>query len=72
MSERMSPARALRRNLFYVAKMPRNLRHNGTPLGDLVVKMDDGDLIELKAYFDAQSSIVMDEIKRRVKETYGD
>lgn len=68
----MSPARALRRNLFHVAKMPRNLRHNGTPLGDLVRRMDDSDLIELKAYFDAESSIVKDEIVRRAKEVHGE
>jgi hypothetical protein len=72
MNKPMSPARALQRNLFFVAKMPRNLRHNATPLGDLVRKMDGEDLIELKAYFDAQSSIVYDELLRRAKEEYGD
>jgi hypothetical protein len=39
-------------------------------LGDLVKELDDGELIELKAKFDADSSIVFDELMRRALKRY--
>lgn len=68
----MNPKRALERVVVDDAKLPKFLRYKQRPLGEVVKRISGGDLVELVAYFDAQASIVRDELMRRATEEYGD
>lgn len=68
----MSIVEELRRFAVDQAKVPKFLRYEQKPLGEVVKRIEAGDLVELVAYFEAQASIVRDELLRRAKEEHGD
>lgn len=67
----VNPKRELQRAVAEQAKLPPELLRGRTRL-DLLQRCHTDDLIDLKAYFDAASSVVYDELMRRAREEYGD